>query len=330
MSSLYGNHIKISISGASHAPSIGVVLEGIPPGHPIDLEKLQGFLNRRAPGQGPHTTARKEADVPRFLSGLTDGRTNGEPIAAVIENTNIRSADYDQLCHIPRPGHADFAARMKYGSQVDLRGGGQFSGRMTAPLCVAGGIILQILAEEGIEIETEIKEIGGSTGDFLETIAAAKAVGDSVGGIIRCTIKGIPAGIGGPLFDGVENKISQIIFAIPAVKGVEFGSGFDGARICGSENNDPFYYTDDGEIKTKTNNHGGILGGITSGMPVTFNVAVKPTPSIAKEQDSVSYEKGENVKLAITGRHDPCIVPRALPCVEAAAAIAIYDLMRGE
>lgn len=328
MSSIRGNHIYISITGASHAPSIGVELEGIPAGHNIDLEQLQSFLNRRAPGQGAHTTARKEADIPEFQSGLSDGRTTGEPIKAIIRNTDVRSRDYEKLRDIPRPGHADFAAKMKYGEQVDLRGGGIFSGRMTAPLCIAGGIILQILAEEGITIETEIREIGGSADNLYETIAEAKEAGDSVGGIIGCTVKGLPAGIGGPLFDGVENKISQIIFAIPAVKGIEFGRGFDAARIRGSENNDAFYFDGD-QIKTRTNNHGGILGGITSGMPLTFNVAIKPTPSIAMEQDSISYSKGENVKLQIDGRHDPCIVPRALPCVEAAAAIAIYDLMRG-
>lgn len=328
MSSIRGNHIYISITGASHAPSIGVELEGIPAGHNIDLEQLQSFLNRRAPGQGAHTTARKEADIPEFQSGLSDGRTTGEVIKAIIRNTDVRSRDYEKLRDIPRPGHADFAARMKYGDQVDLRGGGIFSGRMTAPLCIAGGIILQILAEEGITIETEIREIGGKADNLYETIAEAKAAGDSVGGIIGCTVKGLPAGIGGPLFDGVENKISQIIFAIPAVKGIEFGRGFDAARIRGSENNDAFYFDGD-QIKTRTNNHGGILGGITSGMPLTFNVAIKPTPSIAMEQDSISYSKGENVKLQIDGRHDPCIVPRAMPCVEAAAAIAIYDLMRG-
>lgn len=330
MSSLYGNHIRISIFGASHAPSIGVELEGVPAGHHIDVEKLQAFLNRRAPGQGPHTTARKEADVPEFQSGLSDGRTTGEPIRAIIRNTDVRSRDYNQLRDIPRPGHADYTASAKYGDQVDLRGGGPFSGRMTAPLCIAGGIILQILAEKGVEIETEMKEIGGSIENLYRAIEEAKAAGDSVGGIIGCTIKGLPVGIGGPLFDGVENRIAQVVFAIPAVKGIEFGRGFDAARIFGSENNDAFYYAEDGRIRTRTNNHGGILGGITSGMPVTFNVAIKPTPSIAREQDSISYSKGENVKLTITGRHDPCIVPRALPCVEAAAAIAIYDLMRGD
>ena len=329
MSFTYGNHIKISIFGQSHAPAIGVVMEGIPAGHHVDQEKLQAFLNRRAPGQGPHTTARKEADQPEFLSGLVDGKTCGAPICAIIRNNDTRSKDYEQLRDVPRPGHADYTAHIKYGGHEDVRGGGAFSGRMTAPLCIAGGILMQILEKDGITFETEIKEIGGSTENIYETIAAAKQAGDSVGGIIGCTVKGLPPGLGGPLFGGVENKISQAVFAIPAVKGIEFGRGFDAARIFGSENNDEYYF--DGEtVKTRTNNHGGILGGITSGMPVTFNVAIKPTPSIAIEQNSISYSKGEGVKLAVTGRHDPCIVPRALPCVEAAAAIAIYDLMRGE
>lgn len=329
MSFTYGNHIKISIFGQSHAPAIGVVMEGVPAGHTIDLEKLQAFLDRRAPGQGPHTTARKEADKPEFLSGLVDGRTCGAPICAIIRNSDTRSKDYEALRDMPRPGHADYTAHVKYGGHEDVRGGGAFSGRMTAPLCIAGGILMQILEKDGITFDTEIKEIGGCTDNPYETIAAAKAAGDSVGGVISCTIKGLPAGIGGPLFGGVENKISQTVFAIPAVKGIEFGRGFDAARIFGSENNDEYYF--DGEtVKTRTNNHGGVLGGITSGMPVTFNVAIKPTPSIAIEQNTISYSKGESVKLAVTGRHDPCIVPRALPCVEAAAAIAIYDLMRGE
>lgn len=329
MSSVYGNYIKISIFGQSHGEAIGVVLDGIPAGHKIDMEQLQEFLNRRAPGNSPYVTTRKEADRPEFLSGLVDDVTCGAPICAMIRNTNTKSKDYDAMRDMPRPGHADYTAHVKYGGHEDVRGGGHFSGRLTAPLCIAGGIIMQILAEEGISIAAEIKEIGGNATEPYQAIEEAKAVGDSVGGIIGCTIKDLPAGIGSPIFDSVESKISQVIFAIPAVKGIQFGRGFDAARIRGSENNDPFYFDGD-VVKTRTNNHGGILGGITSGMDVTFDVAFKPTPSIALEQDSISYSKGENVKLQVTGRHDPCIVPRALPCVEAAAAIAIYDLMRGE
>jgi len=329
MASVYGKHINISIFGQSHSEAIGVVIDGIPAGHAIDMEKLQLFMNRRAPGQGKHTTSRKEADKPEFLSGLTGNMTCGAPICAIIRNTNTRSSDYDNIRDIPRPGHADYTAHVKYGGHEDVSGGGHFSGRLTAPLCIAGGIILQILEKEGIEIHADIKEIGGKCENFFDVIEKARLAGDTVGGIITCEIKGIPAGIGSPMFGGVENRIAQAVFAIPAVKGIEFGRGFDAARIRGSENNDEFYFDGD-MVRTRTNNHGGILGGITSGMPVTFNVAVKPTPSIAIEQNSISYSRGEDAKLIIQGRHDPCIVPRAVPCIEAAAAIAIYDLIRGE
>lgn len=329
MSSTYGNHVKISIFGQSHSEAIGVVIDGLPAGHAIDMEKLQGFLNRRAPGQSKYTTSRKEADEPEFLSGLVGNVTCGAPLCAIIRNTNTRSGDYDNIRDIPRPGHADFVAHVKYAGYEDVSGGGHFSGRLTAPLCIAGGIILQLLEKEGIEIESSIKEIGGNAEDPFQAIEAARAEGDSVGGIISCRITGLPAGIGGPMFDGVENKVAQAVFSIPAVKGIEFGRGFDAARIRGSENNDEYYFDGD-TVKTRTNNHGGILGGITSGMPVDFQVAIKPTPSISIEQNSISYSKGEDAKLAVRGRHDPCIVPRAIPCVEAAAAIAIYDLMRGE
>ena len=329
MASVYGNHIKISIFGQSHSEAIGVVMDGIPAGHAIDMEKLQEFMNRRAPGQGKHTTSRKEADKPEFLSGLVGNMTCGAPICAIIRNTNTKSSDYDNIRDIPRPGHADYTAHVKYGGHEDVSGGGHFSGRLTAPMCIAGGIILQILEKDGIEIKAGIKEIGGIEENFFDVIEEARLVGDSVGGIIGCTINGLPAGIGSPMFDGVENRIAQAVFGIPAVKGIEFGRGFDAARIRASENNDEFYVDGD-TVKTRTNNHGGILGGITSGMPVTFNVAIKPTPSIAIEQNSISYSRGEDAKLTVQGRHDPCIVPRAVPCIEAAAAIAIYDLIRGE
>ena len=329
MASVYGNHIKISIFGQSHSEAIGVVMDGIPAGHAIDMEKLQEFMNRRAPGQGKHTTSRKEADKPEFLSGLVGNMTCGAPICAIIRNTNTKSSDYDNIRDIPRPGHADYTAHVKYGGHEDVSGGGHFSGRLTAPMCIAGGIILQILEKDGIEIKAGIKEIGGIEENFFDVIEEARLVGDSVGGIIGCTIKGLPAGIGSPMFDGVENRIAQAVFGIPAVKGIEFGRGFDVAHIRGSENNDEFYFDGD-MVRTRTNNHGGILGGITSGMPVTFNVAIKPTPSIAIEQNSISYSRGEEAKLTVQGRHDPCIVPRAVTCIEAAAAIAIYDLIRGE
>lgn len=327
MSSTYGNNVKISIFGQSHSEAIGVTIDGLPAGFPIDMGKLQVFMNRRAPGQSKYTTPRKEADMPAFLSGLVGNVTCGAPLTAVIKNTNTRSADYDNIRDIPRPGHADFTAHVKYGGFEDVSGGGHFSGRLTAPLCIAGGIIKQLLESRGIEITTSIREIGGNVEDPFSAIEEASRLGDSVGGIIECTVSGLPAGIGEPMFEGLENKIAQAVFAVPAVKGIEFGRGFEAARLCGSENNDEFYFDGD-EVKTRTNNHGGILGGISSGMPVVFRAAIKPTPSISIEQNSISYSKKENAVLSVKGRHDPCIVPRAVPCIEAAAAIAIYDLMR--
>lgn len=327
MSSTYGNKVKISIFGQSHSEAIGVTIDGLPAGIAIDMEELQRFMNRRAPGQSRYTTPRKEADRPEFLSGLVGNVTCGAPLSAVIRNTNTRSGDYDNIRDIPRPGHADFTAHVKYKGYEDVSGGGHFSGRLTAPLCIAGGIIKQILAADGITVEASIAEIGGNAEDPFAAVEEARARGDSVGGIISCTVRGLPPGIGEPMFDGLENRIAQAVFGIPAVKGIEFGRGFEAARLCGSENNDEFYYDGD-QVKTRTNNHGGILGGISSGMPVTFRVAVKPTPSISIEQRSISYSKGEDAVLAVKGRHDPCIVPRAVPCVEAAAAIAVYDLMK--
>ncbi len=325
MSSSYGNNIKITIFGQSHSQAIGVTMEGLPAGFSIDMEALQVFMNRRAPGRSKYSTPRKEADVPAFLSGLVGNITCGAPLTAIIENTNTRSKDYDQIRDIPRPGHADYTAHVKYGGFEDVSGGGHFSGRLTAPLCIAGGIVKQILAAEGIEVAAKIKEIGGSSTEPAKAIEAAMSQGDSVGGIIECTVTGLPVGIGEPMFDGLENKIAQAVFGIPAIKGIEFGKGFAAAELCGSQHNDEFYF--DGEtVKTKTNNHGGILGGISSGMPIVFRVAVKPTPSISIAQNSISYEKGEAAVLSVQGRHDPCIVPRAVPCVEAAAAIAVYDL----
>jgi chorismate synthase len=320
MSNTYGKNLKITIFGQSHSPAIGVTIDGLPAGFAIDFEELNAFMRRRAPGQGEYATKRKEADEPEFLSGLVDGVTCGAPLTAIIRNTDTRSQDYEQLKDIPRPAHADYAAYAKYGEARDVRGGGQFSGRLTAPLCIAGGICLQLLRREGIKIAAHIAQIGN--------IEEALKNGDSVGGIIECVGEGVPAGLGEPMFGGMENRIAAILFGIPAVKGVEFGNGFAAARLRGSENNAAFVMEAD-TIKTRTNNHGGILGGITSGMPIIFRVAFKPTPSVSIEQDSVSLAKMESARIAITGRHDPCIVPRAVPCVEAAAAVAIYDAWLG-
>ena len=350
MSSIFGNHIQISIFGQSHSAAIGVVIDGLPAGERIDEEELQSFLARRAPGQSDLTTARREADQVRILSGLYRGCTCGAPLAAEIENRDVRSRDYEKIADIPRPGHADYTAHVKYGGWEDYRGGGHFSGRLTAPLCVAGGIAKQILARRGIRIEAAIDEIGGVTyedavaGENVTTekeagalpaawtrmIATVREEGDSLGGIICCRISGMPAGVGSPMFDGLENRIAQVVFAIPAVKGLEFGAGFQAARMRGSENNDPFCLDEEGQVATATNHHGGILGGISSGMDITFRAAFKPTPSIAKEQDSISFSRGEDARLSIQGRHDPCIVLRAVPVVEAAAAVALLDALAGE
>ena len=326
MSSTYGKNIKISIFGQSHSEAIGVVIDGLPPGKTIDFEELDLFMQRRAPGQNKYTTQRKEADKVEILSGIVNGKTCGAPIGAFIKNTNVKSQDYDNIRDMPRPAHADFTAYEKYKGFADVRGGGHFSGRLTAPLCIAGGIIKQILLEEGIDVSAHIKEIGGSDINVYEKIEEARLNGDSVGGIITCQVTGLPVGVGEPMFDGVENNIASAVFAIPAVKGIEFGNGFEAASLTGSENNDQFYFEGD-QVKTRSNNNGGILGGITSGMGVVFRVAIKPTPSIAMAQNTVSLSAKKNAVLEIKGRHDPCIVPRAVPCVEAAAALAIYDLL---
>lgn len=327
MSSSYGENIHLTIFGQSHSSAIGMTLEGIPAGETIDFAELHAFLERRAPGRNALSTARTEADQPEFLCGLNkDLLTCGTPITAIIRNQDMRSKDYSQLKRIPRPGHADYTAEIKYHGSQDYAGGGHFSGRMTAPLCIAGGICLQLLKKEGIVINAKVVKIGGETKEekWNDIILAAKADGDSVGGIIECIAEGIPAGFGDPMFDGMENRIASIVFGIPAVKGIEFGTGFASADLFGSENNDAFCIKD-GHISTETNHCGGILGGITNGMPLTFKVAVKPTPSIAKKQKSIDLVNMCETDLEIIGRHDPCIVLRALPCVEAACAIAVYD-----
>ena len=354
MSSTYGENLKLSIFGQSHGPAIGVVLDGIPAGLPVDLEKLQIFLNRRAPGQNDWSTPRKEADRPEFLGGILDGYTCGAPIAAVIYNKNTRSGDYENLKNCPRPGHADYTAQVKYGGFQDAAGGGHFSGRLTAPLCIAGGLCKQWLEEMGIHIAAHIFQIAGiednpfdplapqldkvksdfpvlntKTGKTMQDhIAEARKNGDSVGGRIECAVTGLPAGIGEPMFGGVESRIAQIVYGIPAVKSIGFGAGFSAGYMRGTQNNDNFTLQN-GEVKTLTNHCGGILGGITNGMPVIFDVTIKPTPSIAKPQQTVNLKTGEITTIEVKGRHDPCIVPRAVPVVEAAAAIAIYDLILG-
>ncbi|MCD7771317.1 MAG: chorismate synthase [Oscillospiraceae bacterium] len=346
MASSIGSNIKLTIFGQSHSAAIGMTLEGLPAGIKIDFDKLEAFTSRRAPSKNAYSTARKEADKPEFISGIKDGVTCGAPLTAIIRNTDTRSNDYSELKILPRPGHADFTASVKYGGNQDYAGGGHFSGRLTAPLCLAGGIVLQILDSLGITVISRIASIGdvSDDGELLEAtaqkpfptvsdekaekmqecIASAKSEGDSVGGIVECKVLGLPVGLGDPMFDGMENKIANIVFGIPAVKGIEFGIGFEASKLRGSENNDPFEVRD-GKVVTTTNNCGGILGGITTGMPVVFKVAFKPTPSISQKQHSVRLDTLTEGELVVKGRHDPCIVPRAVPCVEAAAAIAVYD-----
>ena len=356
MSSTYGNNLRLSIFGQSHGAAIGMTLDGIPAGLKVNLDTLQEFLSRRAPGSNDYSTPRKEEDRPEILSGILDGFTCGSPIAAVIHNNNTRSKDYSNLKDCPRPGHADYTAQIKYNGYQDVAGGGHFSGRLTAPLCIAGGMCKQWLEEKGIRIAAHLSSVAGITDDPLfldwvnpdldliqkdfpvinpeagikmrEAISKARVDGDSVGGVIECIVTGLPAGLGDPMFGGMESRIAQIVYGIPAVKGIDFGSGFSGSYMRGSQNNDAFTI-DNGSIKTTTNNAGGILGGITNGMPLVFQTAIKPTPSISRPQQSISFSKGAEQMLEINGRHDPCIAPRAVPVIEAAAAIAIFDAYLG-
>ncbi|MDD2218108.1 MAG: chorismate synthase [Eubacteriales bacterium] len=356
MSSMIGERLKISIFGQSHGDAIGVVMDGLPVGESIDIEELQSFLDRRAPGRNDLSTQRREADIPHFLSGINDGVTCGAPLCAIIYNKDICSQDYAQMKHLMRPSHADYPAHIRYGGYQDMRGGGHFSGRLTAPLCIAGGIAKQILARKDIFIGAHLQAVGKARDvmfssanltkeelllpasriipvlnrdkglEMEEEIRAVRLDGDSIGGIVECGVIGISAGIGDPMFDGIENCLSTTIFGIPGIRGIEFGAGFMAAEMKGSVHNDPYLIQGD-QIKTETNNHGGVLGGITTGMPIIFRVAVKPTPSIAKEQNTVDIGTGKETVLNIKGRHDPCIALRIVPCIEAAAAITVLDLI---
>lgn len=323
--------MKYTIFGESHGPAIGVVLEGVPAGLELDMGQISAELARRAPGKTAVATARSEADQPDILSGVFQGRTTGAPLCAVIHNTDTRSSDYEELRYKPRPSHADYAASVKYRGNADWRGGGHFSGRLTAPLVFAGAVAKQILAAEGVTVSAVISELGGvkdPTGEEAEKIIlAAKADLDSVGGAVRCTITGVPAGCGGPDFgENIEGELARAVFAIPAVKGVEFGAGFGFASMRGSGANDPFR-VENGRVVTSTNNSGGVNGGIANGMPIVFTAALRPTPSIGREQDTVDLRTMENTTLTVKGRHDPCIVPRALPVIEAAAALTMVDII---
>ncbi len=358
MSSEYGTSLKINVFGASHAEEIGVTVSGFPKGEKINRDELMKFMERRRPGQGPLTTPRVEADIPIFESGLADNVTDGKELRAIIKNTNTRSGDYANLRTCPRPAHADYCAYVKYEGKADMRGGGHFSARLTAPLCIAGGMCLQMLQRRDIKIGAHISAIGSVRDDsfplypsaelFREIaekkiavindaagekmaaeILAAGEEDDSIGGIIECAITGVPVGVGDPMFDGIENKLAAALFGIPAVKGVEFGNGFECATLRGSQNNDPFIIKD-GKVQTETNHHGGALGGIATGMPIVFRVAFKPTPSIGKAQRTVNLETMTETTLSIKGRHDPCVVIRAVPVVEAVAATVITDILLSE
>ena len=409
MQSTFGKNIRVSIWGGSHEPAIGVDIEGIPVGTRIDMNQLRAFLKRRAPGNSPFATKRKEPDLPIPVAGIAawdketppeqagdprqaddhrqaddpgnltssdstqvagDPKQAGDPgalteasviittaplISFEIRNTDTRSGDYKGLRAVPRPGHADYTARLRYGDTLNMAGGGPFSARMTAPLCIAGGIALQMLKEKNIEIGAHLYAIAGiedtpldpvsvsaetlaklrkmefpvlseTAGEKMaQAILQAKNDLDSVGGIVEVCATGLPGGIGGAMYDGLESYLAPIFFGIPAVKGVEFGAGFHAAELRGSENNDPFYYDNNGQVKTRTNYHGGILGGITTGMPLLARLAFKPTPSISRKQDSVDLEAHKNETLVVKGRHDPCVAVRAVPITEAALALGILD-----
>lgn len=358
MASVFGNVIHLSIFGQSHSPAIGCSLDGLPAGIELDLDALQRFLDRRAPGRSDTATMRREADAPEFIAGVTDGRTDGAPLAAIIRNADTRSEDYAGLRRVPRPGHADFPARIKYRNMHDVAGGGHFSGRLTAPLCVAGGIALQALEGCGVRVAAHIANLGpegipdeplnpmeadpgqlaaiashelpcidaDAASRMREAILSARSELDSIGGVVECAAYGMPAGVGNPMFDGIENRIARIAFGIPAVKGVDFGAGFGAAYLTGSENNDAYRMVG-GAVRTETNRAGGILGGITTGAPVVWQMAVKPTPSIGRAQRSVDMDEGTDTELTVRGRHDPCIVPRAVPVAEAACALALLDAL---
>ena len=358
MSSIWGEKVKISVFGGSHTEAIGVTIDGLPSGEKIDMEEVLKDMERRAPGQDKTATPRLEKDFPNVICGLKDGFTTGAPLTAIIVNTNKKSHDYGEIPELVRPGHADLTALYKYGRFSDFRGGGHFSGRLTATLVFAGAVCKQILKRKGIVIGAHALSIGKAKDEGFDSVNISKELlerlngeyfsvisseakekmygeiekyrleADSIGGVIECAVINVPKGIGEPMFGSVESVFSSILFSIPAVKGVEFGRGFGVSEIAGSENNDPYRINKNGETVTETNNAGGILGGITNGMPIVFRIAVKPTPSIGKEQKTVNTNKNENADITIHGRHDPCIVPRAIPVAEAAAAIALMNLIK--
>lgn len=356
MSGMWGNKLKVSIFGESHGAGIGITIDGLPSGIEIDMEEVLKEMARRAPGKSKLSTARKEGDQPEILSGFFEGKTTGTPLCAVIRNSDQHSKDYGKLKDLMRPGHADYPGFIRYNGFNDYRGGGHFSGRITAPLVFAGAVCKQILNIKGINVGAHVKSIGTIydksfdevelTKELLDNlkinelpllcsekeemmrnaILEARSDCDSVGGTIECTVIGIDAGVGNPFFDSVESTLAHLMFSVPAVKGIEFGKGFKMSELRGSQCNDEYYYDGD-KVKTYTNNNGGITGGITNGMPILFKVGIKPTPSIAKKQRTIDIEEKKESELIIEGRHDPCIVQRAVPVIEAVTAIGILDLV---
>lgn len=351
-----GNKLRVTVFGQSHAAAIGCVIDGLPAGFRPDMDRVGTFMARRAPGRTAWSTPRQESDAPEIVSGLVDGVTCGAPVCAVIRNSDQHSRDYSGLKRTPRPSHADYPALVKFGDSYDVRGGGQFSGRLTAPLCFAGALALQLLEERDILVAAHIDRIGeiaDAAPDFAavsredltallnkpfpvfddsagmamrQIIEAARMDQDSLGGVIRCFALGLPAGVGEPMFGGVENRLAAALFGIPAVRGVSFGEGFAAAGMRGSQHNDP-YVTDGRSVTARTNHAGGVLGGMTTGMPLVVNLCIKPTASISREQETVDLETMENTSLVIHGRHDPCIVPRAVPVAEAVTALTLLDMI---
>lgn len=357
MTSTWGEQLTISLFGESHGPSIGVVIDGLPPGEELNTQEISTFMFRRAPGRMPWSSQRREPDTPRILSGIYRERTTGAALCAIIDNVDPRPQDYDHQTDVLRPSHADYTGLVRYGGANDPRGGGHFSGRLTAPLCFAGAVCQQILRRHGITVAARIRQLGGITDLGIDTatpeaeqlialagkefpvldgekgqqmIAAMEQVRrekDSLGGIIQCFGLGLPAGVGDPIFGGVEPRLASILFGIPGVKALSFGDGFAATQRRGSENNDAFYVNKARQVRTRTNNEGGINGGITNGMPMVFEVGIKPPASIGLPQPSVNIATLQEETLTLQGRHDPCIVPRAVVVVEAAAAIALVDLL---
>ena len=354
MASIWNNGISLSIFGESHSAAIGVVIDNLPPGKKINMDRVISFMKRRQAKSDGTTTSRIEPDIPEIQSGLVNGVTTGTPLAFLIHNTNVRSQDYQNVQTTVRPGHADYTGNVRYQGANDIRGGGHFSGRLTACMAAAGAVCGQILEEYGVYVAAHLLSVYDIHCNSLDTMSLtkeklaeiralpfpvinevkrlqiidrinqARLAQNLVGGVVECAAIGMPAGIGSPIFDNLESIISSIIFSIPGVKGIEFGEGFHAAELMGSENNDSFYY-DKNTVKTKTNRHGGILGGISSGMPINFRVAMKPPPSISLEQDTIDLAQKKEVRLGIVGRHDPCIAARAVPVVEACCNIALLS-----